>query len=55
MKNSTSRKPKSTSSSAVNKLRVRIPLLLEVEGDGTIPVVCALVLCLILVGWIVLR
>jgi hypothetical protein len=55
MKSSASRKPKSTLSFAVNKLRVRIPWLLEVEGEGVIPVVGALILCLVLVGWIVLR
>lgn len=54
MADSSSRKPKTTLSFAVNKLRVRIPLLIEVEGEGVIPVVGALVLCLILIGWIVL-
>jgi hypothetical protein len=39
----------------VNKLRVRIPWLIEVEGEGVIPVVGALVICLIFLGWIVLR
>ena len=39
----------------VNRLKIRIPLILEVEGEGVIPVVGALVLCLIVVIWLVLR
>ena len=49
------RKPRSDLNFAVNKLKVRIPWLIELEGEGVIPVVGALVICLVLVGRIVLR
>lgn len=39
----------------INRLKIRIPWFIEVEGEGVIPVVGALLLCLILVVWIVLR
>jgi hypothetical protein len=39
----------------VNRLKIRIPFFIEVEGEGVIPVVGALVLCLIVIGWLVLR
>lgn len=38
-----------------NKLRVRIPLLFEVEGDGLIPVVGALLLCAMVIAWVAFR
>jgi hypothetical protein len=38
-----------------NKLRVRIPLLFEVEGDGLIPVVGALFLCAMVIAWVAFR
>jgi hypothetical protein len=55
MTNKISGKAKSTRIFAVNKLRVRIPWLIEVEGEGVIPVLGALILCLLLIGWMVLR
>lgn len=48
-------KPPGTSGSAVNKLRIRIPMLLEAEGEGIIPVVGVLAIFLLVVGWIALR
>ena len=39
----------------VNRLKIRIPWVIEVEGEGIIPVVGALVLCVVVVVWIVLR
>jgi hypothetical protein len=47
--------PKPTFNFHVNRLKIRIPWFIEVEGEGVIPVVGALVLCLIIVAWLVLR
>jgi hypothetical protein len=39
----------------VNKLRIRIPWLFEVESDGLIPVVGAFLLCAMVIVWMALR
>jgi hypothetical protein len=39
---------------SVNKLKIRIPLLIEVESEGVIPVLGAIGICLIIVCWIAL-
>ena len=38
-----------------NKLRVRIPWLLEVESDGLIPVLGAFLLCAMMIVWLALK
>jgi hypothetical protein len=48
-------KPRATINFNVNRLKVRIPWFIEVESEGIIPVVGALLICLVVVGWIVLR
>jgi len=39
----------------VNKLKIRIPWFVELEGEGIIPVVGALLLCLVGLIWLVFR
>jgi hypothetical protein len=41
--------------SRVNRLKVRIPWFIEIESEGVIPVLGALLICLVVVGWMVLR
>ena len=38
----------------INRLKIRIPWMIEVEGEGIIPVLGALVLCAIVV-WALVR
>jgi hypothetical protein len=47
--------PKSALSFAVNKLRIRVPLLFEIEGEGLIPAIGALILCATMLGIYVFR
>jgi hypothetical protein len=39
----------------INRLKIRVPLFLEVEGEGIVPVVGALLLCLIVIACVVWR
>jgi hypothetical protein len=48
-------KPRSTLRFAANKLRLKIPLLFEIESEGLFPVISALILCLIMLGIFVLH
>ena len=38
-----------------NRLHVRIPWLLEVNGDGLLPVVGAFLLCAMVIAWLAFR
>jgi hypothetical protein len=48
-------KPRLTLRFAVNKLRIKVPMLFEIEGEGLIPAIGALVLGLIMLAIFVLR
>lgn len=48
-------KPRRSLNFNVNRLKIRIPWVIEIEGEGIIPVVRALVFCVVVFVWIVLR
>jgi hypothetical protein len=43
-------RPPSKPTGAANKLRIKIPLLLSVEGEGLISVIGGLIVCLVGLG-----
>lgn len=49
------RAPSNNAGDPTNRLRVRIPWLLEVDGDGLVPVIGAFLLCAMVIIWLALR